>query len=78
MARPSMRHWDREDGTYYRSGWRIESWTCGRRRFTVYYGTTEVGEFSTLREARDWAEAEARNRDAALAQRVSAELARWL
>ena len=73
-----MKYWEREDGVYYRGGWRIEPWTCGGRRFTVYYGVTEMAEFTTLREARDWAEAEARQRDAESARRVSAELARWL
>lgn len=75
-----MSHWDRKDGVYYLSGgWRIEPWTCdSRRRYTVYCGTTEMAEFTTLREAREWAEDERRKSDAAIARRVSDELARWL
>ncbi len=75
----SMKYWDREDGVYYRSGWRIEPWTCdSRRRYTVYCGTTEMSEFTTRREAVKYAEAEMKRSDAEIARRVSAELARWL
>jgi hypothetical protein len=75
----SMKHWDREDGVYYRRGWRIEPWTCdSRRRYTVYCGTTELAEFPTRRAAVEYAEAEIKRSHVESARRVAAELARWL
>lgn len=76
----SINHWDIEDGVYHRNGWRIEPWGTADsiRGYTVFYGTTQMGEFTALREAWEWAEDEARKRDAAIARRVSDEIGRWL